>query len=174
MSCYSVTHFDFVQCRCGIFSLLCYSFPCFNQQCTKQQQQMHNIKYTITYSNTAHCRSQWPSGLGRGSAAARFQWLRVWIPPGAGMLPGTGRCDRPIPRPEKSYRQWCVIVCDLETSRTRRPGPALGCCAREKEGRRIEKRKKETAHLFALYYRCLYLYVLTDEFSSQKKNIIVG
>jgi hypothetical protein len=23
-----------------------------------------------------------------------------------------GLCDRPIPRPEESYRLWCVIVCD--------------------------------------------------------------
>ena len=26
-------------------------------------------------------------------------------------------CDRPIPRPEESYRLCCVSVCDLETSR---------------------------------------------------------
>jgi hypothetical protein len=24
-------------------------------------------------------------------------------------------CDGPIPRPEESYRLWCVIVCGLET-----------------------------------------------------------
>jgi hypothetical protein len=45
---------------------------------------------------------------------------------------GRGLCDGPIPRPEKSYRLWCVIVCDLETTRMRRPWPALGCCAGEK------------------------------------------
>jgi hypothetical protein len=28
--------------------------------------------------------------------------------------------------PEESYRLWCVVVCDLETSRMRRPWPALG------------------------------------------------
>ena len=39
-------------------------------------------------------------------------------------------CDGPITRPEESYRQCCVIVCDLEISRMRRPGPELGCCAR--------------------------------------------
>jgi hypothetical protein len=33
----------------------------------------------------------------------------------------------PILRSEESYRLWCVIVCDLETSRMRRPWPALGC-----------------------------------------------
>ena len=29
-------------------------------------------------------------------------------------------------RPEESYRLWCVAVYDLETSRLRRPWPALG------------------------------------------------
>jgi hypothetical protein len=38
-------------------------------------------------------------------------------------------CDEPITRPEESYRLWCVSVCDLETSRMRRPWPVLGCCA---------------------------------------------
>ena len=31
------------------------------------------------------------------------------------VLSGRGLCDGPIPRPEKSYRLWCVIVCDVET-----------------------------------------------------------
>jgi hypothetical protein len=42
-------------------------------------------------------------------------------------------CDGPIPRPEEFYRLWCVIVCDLETSRMKRPWPGLGCCARKKQ-----------------------------------------
>jgi len=28
--------------------------------------------------------------------------------------------DELITRPEESYRLWCVVVCDLETSRMRR------------------------------------------------------
>jgi hypothetical protein len=36
--------------------------------------------------------------------------------------------DGPIPHPQEFYRQWCVIVCDLETSRIRRTWLALGCC----------------------------------------------
>jgi hypothetical protein len=28
------------------------------------------------------------------------------------VLPGRGLCDGPIPRPEESYRLWCVLVCD--------------------------------------------------------------
>ena len=88
-----------------------------------------------------HHRSQWPSGLRRGSAADRLLELRVRIPPGVWMsvcceccvLSGRGLCDVPIPCPEEAYRLWCVVVCDLETSRMRRPWPELGCCAREKK-----------------------------------------
>ena len=42
------------------------------------------------------------------------------------VLSGRGLCDALIIRPEESYRLWCVVVCDLETSRLRRPWPALG------------------------------------------------
>ena len=64
------------------------------------------------------CRSQWPSGLRRGSTADRLLGLRVRIPPEAWMSvccgccvwSGRGLCDGPIARPEESYRLWCVIV----------------------------------------------------------------
>ena len=64
-------------------------------------------------------RSQWPSGLRRGSAADRLLGLRIRIPPGAWMfvccercvLSGRVLCDGPIPRPEESYRLRCAIVC---------------------------------------------------------------
>ena len=89
------------------------------------------------------CRSQWPCGLRRRSAAARLLRLWVRIPPGAWMfvcydcrmLSGRGLCDELITRPEESYRLWCVVVCDLETSRMR-PWPALG-------RRATAKKKKE-------------------------------
>jgi hypothetical protein len=42
------------------------------------------------------------------------------------VLSGRGLCDELITRPEESYRLWCVVVCDLETSRMRRPWLALG------------------------------------------------
>ena len=81
-----------------------------------------------------HCRSQWPRGLRRRSSAARLLRLWVRIPPGAWMfvcceccvLSGRGLCDGLIPRPEESYRLWRVIVCDQETSKTRRLKPATG------------------------------------------------
>jgi len=44
------------------------------------------------------------------------------------VLSGRGLCDELISRPEESYRLWCVVVCDLETSWMRRPWPSGGCC----------------------------------------------
>jgi hypothetical protein len=40
---------------------------------------------------------------------------------------GRGLCDGLITRPEESYRLWCVIVCDIETSRMRRLKLIKGC-----------------------------------------------
>jgi hypothetical protein len=80
------------------------------------------------------CRSQWTRGLRRRSSAARLLRLWVRISPGAWkflcceccVLSGTGLCDGLITRPEKSYRLWRVVVCDQETSKTRRLKPATG------------------------------------------------
>ena len=89
-------------------------------------------------------RSQWPRGVRRGSTAASLLGFWVRIPPGAWMsvcvvccvLSDRGLCDGLTTRPEESYRMWCVVVCDLETSRMRRPWPALGRSA-TKETRNI-------------------------------------
>ena len=32
------------------------------------------------------------------------------------VLLGSGLCDELITCPEESYRLWCIVVCDLETS----------------------------------------------------------
>ena len=79
-------------------------------------------------------RSQWPRGVRRRSADARL--LRSWVPiqPGSWIfaccdycvMSGRGLCDELITRPEESYRMWCVVVCDLETSRMRSPDPLGG------------------------------------------------
>ena len=42
-------------------------------------------------------------------------------------------CDKLITCPEESYWLWFVVVCDLETSRTRKPWPALGCSTTRKQ-----------------------------------------
>jgi len=81
-------------------------------------------------------QSQWPCRLRRGSSAARLLRLWVRIPPGAWMFMSVVCCqvavvcDELITRPEESYLLWCVM-CELETSRMRRPWPALGRSAIE-------------------------------------------
>ena len=49
------------------------------------------------------------------------------------VLSGRGLRDEPITRPGESYRLWCVVVCDLETSWMRRPWSALGRSATRKK-----------------------------------------
>jgi len=56
------------------------------------------------------------------------------------VLAGRGLCDELITRPEESYRLWCVVVCDLETSRMRRPWPI----GREPGGGGDRTKKKRT------------------------------
>jgi hypothetical protein len=82
------------------------------------------LLYFIVNINHSTCRSQWWRGLRRRSTAARL--LRTWvrIPPGVWMfvccvccvLSGRGLYDELITCPEESYRLWCVVVCDHETS----------------------------------------------------------
>ena len=91
--------------------------------------QVFILLYVYVKIKVEGSRSQWPRGLRCWSAAARQ--LRSWvrIPPGAWMfvccecrvLSGRGLCDELITCPEESYRLWCVVVCDLETSRIGAP-----------------------------------------------------
>ena len=61
-------------------------------------------------------------------AAHLLRWW-VQIPPGirifvcceCRVLSGRGLCDELITHPEESYGLWCVVVCDLETSRIGAP-----------------------------------------------------
>jgi len=92
------------------------------------------MKANLGLYKTNVCRSQWPRGLRRRSLAARLLRLWVRIPPGAWIfvyceccvLSGRGLCDGLIIRPDESYRLWCVVVCDPETSYARRLKPARG------------------------------------------------
>jgi len=52
------------------------------------------------------------------------------------VLSGRGLCDELITSPEESYRLWCIIGCDLETSWMRRPWPIEGYHAKK-----IKKKK---------------------------------
>jgi hypothetical protein len=56
------------------------------------------------------------------------------------VLSGRGLCDELITRPEEYYRLWCVVVCDLETSRMRRSWPALSRSATENKNVQIRTR----------------------------------
>jgi hypothetical protein len=92
-------------------------------------------------NNNSREWSQWPRRLKRRSAVACLLKLWVRIPLGAWMsvgcqccvLSGRGLCDELITRPEKSSWLECVVVCDTETSRIRRPWPTGGCCAKKKK-----------------------------------------
>ena len=69
--------------------------------------------------------------ISAGERPAAAPLLNSWfrIPPGAwifvccecSVLSGRGLCDELITRPEESYRLWCVVVRDLETSRIGAP-----------------------------------------------------
>ena len=92
-------------------------------------------KYKIfLISKHSNRLSQWPRGLKRRSAAVHLMRMWVRIQPGAWMslcyeccvLSGRGHCVELITRPEESYRLWCVVVCDVETSWMGRPWPPLG------------------------------------------------
>jgi hypothetical protein len=76
----------------------------------------------------------------RRSATACMLRLWVRIPPGPWkcvcceccVLSGRGLCDGLITRPEESYRLWCVVVCDLETSWMGRLWPTGGLSRKKK------------------------------------------
>jgi len=53
------------------------------------------------------------------------------------VLSGWGLCDELITRLEESYRLWCIVVCDLETSWMRRSWPTGGCSAKNKKKVRL-------------------------------------
>ena len=71
--------------------------------------------------------------------AARLLGLWVRIASGTWMsvcceccvLSGRGLSNELITRPEESYRLWCVVVCDLETSWMKHPWPTRDCRAKK-------------------------------------------
>jgi hypothetical protein len=93
--------------------------------------------YNISDNYVRLCRSQWPRRVRRRSAGGRSPAEIVVSNPTRGMeyreccvLSGRGLCDELITRPEESYRMWCVVVCDLQTSWMRRPWPTEGYCSK--------------------------------------------
>jgi len=86
------------------------------------------------------------------------QLLKLWVRilPGAWksvcceccVLSGGGLCDGLVTRPEESYRMWCVVVCDLETSRMRRPWPTGGGGG----GGGLSRQKKERRRIYFAFF----------------------
>jgi len=126
--------------------------------------------FIILLNVNLESRSRWPRGLRRRSAAARLLEI-VDSNPTGGMdicyewcvLSGRGLCDELITRPEESYRLWCVVVCDLETSWMRRPCTTGGCCAKRKKERKVNLERvnftfNRTGSWISRYYSVWYIY----------------
>jgi hypothetical protein len=80
------------------------------------------------------------------------------------VLSGRGLCDGLITCPEQSYRLWCVLVCDLGTSRIRRLKLIKGCKCR------IEKKK-----LFTVSSTVLFLYTQDQsQLESRRHNRLIA
>jgi hypothetical protein len=84
-------------------------------------------------------------------AAGLFRlWVRISTVVGGGGVDGCPSvvsvvccqverlCDKLITHPQDCYRLWCVVVCDLETSRIRTSCPALCRSATGGEKFRVE------------------------------------
>jgi hypothetical protein len=84
------------------------------------------------------------------STATRLLRLWVRIPPGAWtfvcceccVLSGRGLCDELITCPEKSYRLWRLVVCDLETSKEEAKARLKGCEYKPTMGCDAEREKQ--------------------------------
>jgi len=72
------------------------------------------------------------------------------------VVSGRGLCDGLITRPEESYRLWCVVVCDLETSKMRRLKPATGLCKIQPKGCNAKKTNKQCNIITALIKQVLF------------------
>ena len=135
----------------------------------KTGHEMKQNKWDASFSDIPSTlrRSQWPRGLRLRSSAAHLLRLWVRIPPGAWIfvccecfiLSGRGLCDGLITRPEESYRLWCVVVCDQETSKTRRLKPATGLWKYNQNG--CNARKTNFLH---------YVTRLTNKFCTALQN----
>jgi hypothetical protein len=82
------------------------------------------------------------------------------------VLSGRGLCDELITCPEKSYRLWCVVVCDQETSWTRGPYAVLGCSAKENNNS-----YNKTTILITLNMETTFITLYTTEAELLKKTV---
>jgi hypothetical protein len=85
------------------------------------------------------------------------------------VLSGRGLCDELISRPEESYRLWCVVICNLETSRMRRTWPALGHSATAKRNLKYQDARHEQVTNVCPNY-ITYLSLKAERLSSTLAN----
>jgi hypothetical protein len=112
----------------------------------------------ICFLERSNSRSQWQRDLRFRSGIARLLGLWVRFPPGVlifvccecCVMSGRGLCDEPITRLERSYRLWCVILCDLETSNTKRPWHACGRSITRKNIKKYNLSKTQSKELMTL------------------------
>jgi len=78
------------------------------------------------------------------------------------VLSGKGLCDELITRPEESYLMRCVVVCDLETSRVRRPWPALDRSATKKKCIFKSTQKLPEVNTLTRGYTYIHIYSTTS------------
>jgi hypothetical protein len=111
---------------------------CYNEYHTDERERLkrHTDAWQTSYRHKIlvrkpEDRSPVRTRGSKGKACGRSPEAWMSDPCDCCALSRRGLCDRPIPRPEEFYRLWCITVCDLEGSKSRRPWPTLGCCARE-------------------------------------------
>jgi len=66
------------------------------------------------------------------------------------VLSGRGLCDELITRPEKSYRLWCVVVCDLENLKNEEAMTRVGS-QRQGKKKKIPQRNQQDAPVITNY-----------------------
>jgi hypothetical protein len=62
--------------------------------------------------------------------------------------------DELIARPEESYRLWRVVVCDQETSRAKRPWPAIGPQSHENKEAFYFSKNFNLLHMTQVFLQC--------------------
>jgi len=126
--CVVCVWFMCVVCVCGV--CVCVVCVCVWCECVAIATFQRSERFSRNFAGISLCTgvihgpSQLPRGLRGRSTAARLLRLWVRIPPWAWIslwcecyvLSGRGLCDELFTRPQESYRRWCVVVCDIETS----------------------------------------------------------
>jgi hypothetical protein len=119
-----------------------------------------SVNIRASYRYVYICRSRRPCGQRHRYAVASLPGLRVWIALGHGCSSvvfvacrvGRGLCDGLFTRSAESYRV-CVIMCDLQTSKIRRPMTDLGCWDRQKEIRIRIHTNSRVIHQMSPWYK---------------------